>query len=786
MRYLVLCLLCLFPAWTWATSTSGGTSRAVLIDGIVSTGATPGSNLLDWETDEVFEGFSAIVNWYMTWDDDNLYLGRVGGNNAEGSVLYILAGYPGADQTNQAFDYDGLRPDLAPMGGINFTAYLRDTYDEFRTYNGGWSPPVISLNPLFTNQPNGSNMEVAIPWNVITNGNGRPANFRAVMYQVVPGGVSGCPGGGPFVYGESPWGTGNANDGPSLGVNDGAPTSARQPGGCDVGDSTATRWWGCYPVIGGVGVNGWNAVQPNAGLNDTICESATSFILQGNVPGATAVGTWSNIGQPPGANLPNFVNANAPNSIVQGLTSLGTYSFGWDINYNGCPSIPDTVEVTRVAAPTFSEAGPDQDLACDLDNATLDGSDPGVFDGAWSLVSGNGLVVDPDSEMSAVTGLAYGANVFRWSVSSPGCPAITDTVTLWRYQPVNSLAGVDQQFCNQSMAMLAGIDPNFFGGQPSGNWQQTAGPSGALISDASNNTATVSNLESGEYSFVWTLTNGTCPSSSDTVDILIYEPPMADAGADQFLCLTETIQLFGNDMSSLGDSAFFFWSQLSGPSNAQILDSTQANTLVSGLEAGEYKFAWTVGNGNCPVENDVVTITLSDLTANGFVQTQLASPLGSDGVVEINPPSNGTPPYEYSLDGITFQGSNVFSGLSAGNYEATILDDNGCEVTLSIDVLEDNVAPPPDSLPIVVPTGFSPNGDDVNDFWVLENIALYPEATVEVYNSWGQVVFRSVGYVEQWNGQYQDQTLPAATYYFVVDPKVEGQEIQKGPVTIFR
>ncbi|MBK9453800.1 MAG: hypothetical protein IPN95_31285 [Bacteroidetes bacterium] len=87
-----------------------------------------------------------------------------------------------------------------------------------------------------------------------------------------------------------PWGASisNVGDGPSVGVNDGVPISARQPGGCDVGDSTATRGWGCYPVIGGVGSTGCAALAPNAGPDDSICQTATAHLLLANTPPGTA------------------------------------------------------------------------------------------------------------------------------------------------------------------------------------------------------------------------------------------------------------------------------------------------------------------------------------------------------------------------------------------------------------------------------------------------------------------------------------------------------------------
>ena len=47
----------------------------------------------------------------------------------------------------------------------------------------------------------------------------------------------------------------------------------------------------------------------------------------------------------------------------------------------------------------------------------------------------------------------------------------------------------------------------------------------------------------------------------------------------------------------------------------------------------------------------------------------------------------GTPPFQYSIDnGITFQTSNIFEGLTTGDYSVIVLDANGCETTMTVNV----------------------------------------------------------------------------------------------------
>ena len=86
---------------------------------------------------------------------------------------------------------------------------------------------------------------------------------------------------------------------------------------------------------------------------------------------------------------------------------------------------------------------------------------------------------------------------------------------------------------------------------------------------------------------------------------------------------------------------------------------------------------------------------------------------------------------------------------------------------------------------IKVPNAFSPNGDGINDTWVIQYLESYPDCTVDVYNRYGQVVFHSTGYNRPWDGRVSGQALPVGTYYWVINPK-NGRSQVNGSVTILR
>jgi len=86
---------------------------------------------------------------------------------------------------------------------------------------------------------------------------------------------------------------------------------------------------------------------------------------------------------------------------------------------------------------------------------------------------------------------------------------------------------------------------------------------------------------------------------------------------------------------------------------------------------------------------------------------------------------------------------------------------------------------------VKVPNAFTPNGDNINDTWQIKYLESYPGCEVEVFNRYGQKVFHSTGYTSPWNGTYNGQPLPAATYYYIINPK-NGRAAINGSVTIIR
>jgi len=84
-----------------------------------------------------------------------------------------------------------------------------------------------------------------------------------------------------------------------------------------------------------------------------------------------------------------------------------------------------------------------------------------------------------------------------------------------------------------------------------------------------------------------------------------------------------------------------------------------------------------------------------------------------------------------------------------------------------------------------IPNTFTPNGDGINETWLIDYLDTYPNCKVQVFTRTGQLVFESRGYKTPWNGTIGGKPLPFDTYYYVIEPG-NGRAPMTGYVTIIK
>ena len=108
------------------------------------------------------------------------------------------------------------------------------------------------------------------------------------------------------------------------------------------------------------------------------------------------------------------------------------------------------------------------------------------------------------------------------------------------------------------------------------------------------------------------------------------------------------------------------------------------------VTAGPHTVVVTDGAG-CVTNTINVTVTAGPALTTTATKTDVLCNGDATGTITVVQPAIGIAPYEYSLDGTTWQASNNFTGLVAGTYTIYYREANGCQGTLSIDVAEPTV-----------------------------------------------------------------------------------------------
>lgn len=159
----------------------------------------------------------------------------------------------------------------------------------------------------------------------------------------------------------------------------------------------------------------------------------------------------------------------------------------------------------------------------------------------------------------------------------------------------------------------------------------------------------------------------------------------------------------------------------------------------------------------CTAESTVTLQTSPSSFTPGIGSTPIVNDfLGNNNSLELLVPTIGGP-YEFSLDGIFYQESNVFTSLATGKYTAYVRDKITCDFnTYKVNILD-------------YPRFFTPNDDGYNDTWEIENLDLFPKAIVSIFDQYGKLLTQINTLKNSWDGKYNGINMPSDDYWFSID-----------------
>lgn len=157
-----------------------------------------------------------------------------------------------------------------------------------------------------------------------------------------------------------------------------------------------------------------------------------------------------------------------------------------------------------------------------------------------------------------------------------------------------------------------------------------------------------------------------------------------------------------------------------------------------------------------------------DLYSNGCVYRQnfkitesidpvINSVIVQDNNITVNV-SGGNPPYYYSLDGINYQTSNVFTGLNRGLQMVYVQSAERCTPVKK------------QFLIINLINTITPNGDGINDVLDFSDLRIKKDVKILIFDRYGAIVFKDFdGKKYIWNGTADGRTLSTGTYWYILE-----------------
>ena len=180
-----------------------------------------------------------------------------------------------------------------------------------------------------------------------------------------------------------------------------------------------------------------------------------------------------------------------------------------------------------------------------------------------------------------------------------------------------------------------------------------------------------------------------------------------------------------------------------------------------------------------PCENSYDTTT-ANLTIQDYIPMTIAwgdsinicDEIGEYGSVWCNV-QNGLPPYNYTWAPTPYLNNDTIS------FPATDLEPNANYMSVNvIDACGQNISshliPVYNQCELKVPNVITMNGDDINDEFIIRNIEDYDRVHLQVFNRWGNLVFESEDYQNDWKGlDASGRELEGGVYTYVVTPESE-------------
>ena len=399
----------------------------------------------------------------------------------------------------------------------------------------------------------------------------------------------------------------------------------------------------------------------------------------------------------------------------------------------------------------------------------------------WSWDFGNGQTATGQNP-APVSYPKTGEYVVRLiATNTKGCSDTTDTTPpshLFIYPIPSVFAGLDTTICLGTPLQL-----NATGTATIYNWLPPVNGSSLSCLNCPNPIADP--VPTNTYFIVQGTSANGC-SAKDTIQVTVNTPVTVSISGPDSVCLGQTTQLTATG------AAIYSWTPTQGLDNPNIAnpkatpDASQAgsaNSTVINYQVTGYDSKKCFSDTKS-VDITVFNYPVINLTPNATIN------VGS--TYQINATTVGN---IVSLDWVpanTLSCSNcltpVAQPIKTTKYLLTAVNDGGCAKTDSI-----RIQVICNGANFFVPNSFSPNGDGVNDHFIINGVGLNVIPSITIYNRWGQIVFQKSNFAansaaDAWDGTFNGQPAPSDVYVYTIQILCDNATLipYHGNVTLIR
>jgi gliding motility-associated-like protein len=498
-----------------------------------------------------------------------------------------------------------------------------------------------------------------------------------------------------------------------------------------------------------------NALPVVAALNGvtSICAGSTT-----NFTSATAGGVWTSS---------NTAVATVNASGVVTAVSAGTATITYTVtNANGCTSaVTGSIIVNpQPVAPVISVAGPT--MICPNTTATLS-----VPAGFTTYQWNNGA-----SAASMTTGVA--GSYFVTVTNAQGCSVSSAPVVITIGDVTAPVITVPADITHNltNGCSVSGLNIG----------QATATDNCSVLTITSNAPFT---FPIGTTQVTWTAYDafGNSASAIQTITVVDGIAPQITAPGNVTVASNINCEASG-----------VFIGNATGSDNC---DFTITNNAPSIFPLGTTVVTWTItdASGNTATATQVVTVLDEEAPYVNLVDATLTLDLNGSavldfGMIDVNSTDN------CGINTITFSQSTFgCSDVGVTPVVVTVVDNSGnttianimvtvvgSGIDIDFDGVDDSCDDFIDTNAIVIPSGFSPNGDGYNDVFEILGLDNYDTKILTVYNRNGGLVYQNDSYDNTWDGTLQNtgDPVPDATYYYLLE--LDNGQLKSGFVYINR